>query len=124
MLRVFRSVVFIILLLGLSRGVGGQASPATPVELGDITEEAAAQFLAGEVAAVGDTVTLRLHVERAAPRGAGDTPTRHRCGPGGGGCQRGGSGAECHSGHRQRTGPAGLRAGESTGRTSWRKRRG
>ena len=47
-------------------GLGGQASQATSVELGDITEEAAAQFLAGEVAAVGDTVTYAFTL--SAPR--------------------------------------------------------
>ena len=66
MLTLCRYSVIILLLLGLSRGVGGQASPATSVELGDITEEAEAQFLAGEVAAVGDTVTYTFSL--SAPR--------------------------------------------------------
>ena len=66
MLTLCRYSVSILLLLGLSSGVGGQASQATPVELGDITEEAASQFLAGEVAAVGDTVSYAFTL--SAPR--------------------------------------------------------
>ena len=66
MLTLCRYSVSILLLLGLSSGVGGQASQATSVELGDITEEAAAQFLAGEVAAVGDTVSYAFTL--SAPR--------------------------------------------------------
>ncbi len=66
MLTLCRYSVTILLLLGLSRGVGGQASPANPVELGDITEETQVQFLAGEVAAVGDTVSYAFTL--SAPR--------------------------------------------------------
>ena len=66
MLTLCRYSVIILLLLGLSSGVGGQASPATSVELGDITEETAAQFVAGEVAAVGDTVSYAFTL--SAPR--------------------------------------------------------
>ena len=66
MINLCRYLVFMLVLLGLSRGVGGQASPASPVELGDITEETQAQFLAGEVAAVGDTVSYAFTLN--APR--------------------------------------------------------
>ena len=69
MFRVLRPILPVLLLLGLSSGVGGQAGQETSVELGDITALAKPQFPRGEVAVVGDTVSYAFTL--SAPRQVG-----------------------------------------------------